>query len=114
MIITIIINIICTFLMENIKKCGINVYNLYCLFNEHGLCNDLAKVNVNYWYFINYDKLLDCEYKFNGKLLDIATAYCGMGHYKILSYIPATDKFCFRIDGGSNDYMRLDNYNSFM
>jgi len=40
------------------------------------------------------------------KMLDIAYLSLGMGHVVVLSYIPKTDNFCVRSDGGSNGYER--------
>lgn len=41
---------------------------------------------------------------YNGKMIDVGNNYLGMGHVLVLSYIPATDNFIFRRDGGSNGY----------
>jgi len=41
---------------------------------------------------------------YHGKMIDVGNNYLGMGHYLVLSYIPATDNFIFRRDGGSNGY----------
>ena len=47
------------------------------------------------------------------KMLDIALSYRGMGHIVVIAYIPDTDKFFFRHDGGSNGYERVDYYDQY-
>jgi hypothetical protein len=41
---------------------------------------------------------------YHGKMIDVGNNYLGMGHVLVLSYIPATDNFIFRRDGGSNGH----------
>jgi hypothetical protein len=64
---------------------------------------------TDYWTFFSVNDLKK-EKDFN-KMINIGSKYQGMGWYISIAYIPETDNFCFRIDGGSNDYDRLDNYN---
>lgn len=39
-----------------------------------------------------------------GKMICVGNHYLGMGHVLVIDYIPATDKFIFRRDGGSNGF----------
>lgn len=44
-------------------------------------------------------------------IIDIGFKYQGMGHIKIIFYDPTLNKLFYRLDGGSNNYDRQDNYN---
>lgn len=72
---------------------------------------------VNDWCFFSVKEIDSMMKKHsdqtNKKMIDIALTYCGMGHVIILSYIPNTDKFFFRQDGGANGYEREDNYDRY-
>jgi hypothetical protein len=72
---------------------------------------------VNKWTFLSAIEI-DTYMKGYGnsekiKMIDIAIYYCGMGHILVLAYIPNTDKFFFRFDGGSNVYDREEYYNKY-
>ena len=43
-------------------------------------------------------------------ICDLATAYLGMGHIIVLSWDRVNNAFFLRLDGGSNDYDRKDNW----
>jgi hypothetical protein len=46
-------------------------------------------------------------------LYDIALTYLGLGHILVISYHPKSERFFFRMDGGSNGYDREANYNKY-
>lgn len=50
---------------------------------------------------------------YEGKMIDVGTCYLGMGHFIMISYVPATDNFIFRRDGGSNGLEAEDYYNKY-
>ena len=50
---------------------------------------------------------------FNGKMYDVFIIYAGMGWVKAFYYVPLTNMFGFRMDGGSNGYDREENYKEY-
>jgi hypothetical protein len=39
---------------------------------------------------------------YSGEMIDVAINYLGMGYVMVISYVPDTDMFIFRHDGGSD------------
>ena len=65
------------------------------------------------FYFSPANNILEGEDVYGGKFIDIAWRYRGMGHVIVLAYIPKTNNFFFRNDGGSNDYDRADHFKTY-
>jgi hypothetical protein len=63
--------------------------------------------------FLSANEILQREDVYGGKFIDIAIMYHGMGHVIVLAYIPKTNNFFFRNDGGSNDYDRADYFKTY-
>lgn len=78
---------------------------------------DVTKPDIGisnlHWDFLSANQIKDGIENFGTKMIDIGIRYHGMGWYTAISYIPKTDNFCFRRDGGSNDYDRRDNYEKY-
>ena len=70
---------------------------------------------IENWTFFSIKKILEL-YKYYiendiNNIVDLGFIYIGMGHIKIVYYNKITEKIYFRIDGGSNDYDRMANFN---
>lgn len=64
------------------------------------------------WRFMSVHEIAERQHAYS-KMLDVATMYQGMGWCKVLSYIPKTDMFCVRMDGGSSDHDRLNCFGTY-
>ena len=87
--------------------------NINDFFINHQAFN--KEIYVNNYTFISITKILDL-YKYYkndniDNIIDIGFIYEGMGWIKVIYYNTKFNKLFFRIDGGSNGYDRLDNYN---
>ncbi|VBB17703.1 hypothetical protein YASMINEVIRUS_166 [Yasminevirus sp. GU-2018] len=69
--------------------------------------------SVNPWMFLSVNEVSERQDVYAGKMIDIAIKYCGMGHVLVIAYVPATDKFVVRRDGGSNGYEREAYYTEY-
>lgn len=67
------------------------------------------------WTFFSIKKILELNkyYIENtiNNIVDLGFIYHGMGHIKVVYYNKITKKIHFRMDGGSNDYDRMANFN---
>lgn len=67
------------------------------------------------WTFFSITKILElvkhyASHNINN-IIDLGFIYHGMGHVKVVYYNKITKKIHFRMDGGSNDYDRIANFN---
>ena len=67
------------------------------------------------WTFFSIIKILElvkhyASHNINN-IVDLGFIYHGMGHVKVVYYNKITKKIHFRMDGGSNDYDRMANFN---
>ena len=73
------------------------------------------EIYINEYTFYSIKKILELSqfYKNNNitNIIDIGFTYQGMGWIKVIYYNTKFNKLFFRMDGGSNDFDRLDNYN---
>jgi hypothetical protein len=73
------------------------------------------EIYINEYTFFSIKKILELSqfYKNNNitNIIDIGFTYQGMGWIKVIYYNTKFNKLFFRMDGGSNDFDRLDNYN---
>ena len=65
-----------------------------------------------YYTFMTLNEILKRKVNYEN-LYDIALRYHGMGHILLISYHPKSERFFFRMDGGSNGYDREYNYNKY-
>ena len=70
---------------------------------------------IENWTFFSITKILELvkhyiENNINN-IVDLGFMYHGMGHVKVVYYNKITKKIYFRMDGGSNDYDRMANFN---
>jgi len=72
---------------------------------------------INSWTFFSIQKILELNkyYIENtiNNVVDLGFIYHGLGHIKVAFYSINTKKIHFRMDGGSNDYDRIENFNDF-
>jgi len=70
---------------------------------------------IEKWTFFSITKILELvkHYIENdiNNIVDLGFMYYGMGHVKVVYYNKISKKIYFRMDGGSNDYDRMDNFN---
>ena len=73
------------------------------------------EIYLNNYTFISITKILDLyKYYKNDNItniIDIGFIYHGMGWIKVIYYNTKFNKLFFRMDGGSNGDVRLENYN---
>tara|TARA_B100001093_G_scaffold506125_1_gene564536 strand:+ start:1041 stop:1574 length:534 start_codon:yes stop_codon:yes gene_type:complete len=88
--------------------------NINDFFLDHEAYN--KEIYINEYTFFSIKKILDLyEYYKNeniNNIIDIGFIYQGMGWIKVIYYNTKFNKLFFRMDGGSNDLDRLDNYNN--
>lgn len=70
---------------------------------------------IENWTFFSITKILElvkhyANHNINN-IIDLGFMYHGMGHVKVVYYNKITEKIYFRMDGGSNDYDRMANFN---
>jgi hypothetical protein len=70
---------------------------------------------IENWTFFSITKILELvkhyiENNINN-IVDLGFIYHGMGHIKVVYYNKITKQIHFRMDGGSNDYDRMANFN---
>tara|TARA_B100000902_G_scaffold383453_1_gene422348 strand:+ start:217 stop:759 length:543 start_codon:yes stop_codon:yes gene_type:complete len=70
---------------------------------------------IENWTFFSITKILELvkyyiENNINN-IVDLGFMYHGMGHVKVVYYDKISKKIYFRMDGGSNDYDRMANFN---
>ncbi len=67
------------------------------------------------WTFFSITKILELVKHYTShninNIVDLGFIYHGMGHIKVVYYNKLTEKIHFRMDGGSNNYDRMDNFN---
>lgn len=68
---------------------------------------------INDWCFLSAKEIGSREAVYKPKMLDFALQYNGMGHIIVISYIPRTDRFFFRHDGGANYWDREEHYKEY-
>ena len=70
---------------------------------------------IEKWTFFSITKILELHKHYIendiNNIIDLGFMYHGMGHVKVVYYNKITKKIHFRMDGGSNDYDRMDNFN---
>lgn len=66
--------------------------------------------NIENWTFLSANEIKTRQNVYMDKFLDIATRYNGMGWVIVLAYIPETNNFFFRHDGGSSGWDREANF----
>ena len=86
------------------------------LFHIYNLLDSTEREFVYHnFIFCTFDEVIN-KYKIylenkQDKVCDIAYCYHGMGYFVVLTMNTTNGYFFFRIDGGSNDYDRLYNWN---
>lgn len=70
-------------------------------------------ITVDEWNFLSASEIKKRQDVYKGKFLDIATRYHGMGWVIVLAYIPETNNFFFRSDGGSSGWDREANFEAY-
>ena len=74
------------------------------------------EIYINNITFISIKKIINLvkTYKQDSinNIIDLGFIYDGMGWIKVIYYNTKFNKLFFRMDGGSNDYDRLENYNN--
>ena len=99
-------------IMDEFKMLRLPI-NLNDFFINHQAFN--KEIYINEYTFLSIKKILDLvkSYKNDNidNIIDIGFIYEGMGWIKVIYYNTKFNKLFFRIDGGSNGYDRLDNYN---
>jgi hypothetical protein len=73
------------------------------------------EIYIENWTFFSITKILElvkhyASHNINN-IVDLGFIYHGMGHVKVVYYNKITKKIHFRMDGGSNDYDRMANFN---
>lgn len=70
---------------------------------------------IENWTFFSITKILELVKHYTShninNIVDLGFIYHGMGHIKVVYYNKITKKIHFRMDGGSNDYDRIANFN---
>jgi hypothetical protein len=70
---------------------------------------------IENWTFFSITKILELVKHYAthniNNIVDLGFMYHGMGHVKVVYYNKISKKIHFRMDGGSNDYDRMDNFN---
>ena len=82
-------------------------------FYENFLSDYDAKPLINKWYFFSINELISHQNNFNGKFIDVAEWFDSTGLIICMAYIPKTDKFFFRIDGGIDQFSQNFNYDKY-
>ena len=87
--------------------------NINDFFLDHEAFN--KEIYINEYTFLSIKKILElveCYKNDNiNNIIDIGFIYEGMGWIKVIYYNTKFNKLFFRMDGGSNNYDRLENYN---
>lgn len=65
-----------------------------------------------YYTFMTLNEIIERKNNYEN-FIDIALKYLGLGHILLISYHIKSNKFFFRMDGGSNGYDRENNYNKY-
>ena len=65
-----------------------------------------------YYTFMTLNEIIERKNNYEN-FIDIALKYQGLGHILLISYHIKSNKFFFRMDGGSNGYDRENNYNKY-
>lgn len=79
----------------------------------HGITDPDHGFVINGWCFLSANEIESREKNYEYKMVDIAVKYQGMGHVLVISYIPETDRFFFRQDGGSSYHDRERYYTKY-
>ena len=70
---------------------------------------------IENWTFFSITKILELVKYYTShninNIVDLGFMYHGMGHVKVVYYNKISKKIYFRMDGGSNDYDRMANFN---
>jgi len=70
---------------------------------------------IENWTFFSITKILELHTHYTShninNIVDLGFIYHGMGHIKVVYYNKISKKIHFRMDGGSNDYDRIANFN---
>ena len=70
---------------------------------------------IENWTFFSITKILELVKHYAthniNNIVDLGFMYHGMGHIKVVYYNKISKKIYFRMDGGSNDYDRIANFN---
>jgi len=82
-------------------------------FYENFLSDHDAKPLINKWYFFSINELLSQQHDFKDKFIDVAEWFDSTGLIIRMAYIPKTDKFFFRIDGGIDQFSRQFNHDKY-
>lgn len=73
------------------------------------------EIYINNWTFFSLEKImsLDEAYKKHNinNIIDLGYTYHGMGWIVVVFYYIENKKLYFRMDGGSNNYDRIENFN---
>ena len=80
--------------------------------NNNGIDREIY---IKHWSLLSLEKILglDSTYKESGieNVIDLGYMYHGMGWVIVVFYYIKTGKLYFRMDGGSNGYDRMENFN---
>ena len=107
------LNIVNTDDENNLNDFEINFMHKYNFCTELKIIYDILGNNkelqiMNYTFF-TLENIIDKENNYE-YFLDLALAYNGLGHIKVLGMCKETGKIFVRNDGGSNSYERQNNY----
>ena len=88
-----------------------NIKNIYEVLGD-----PKKEIYINAWTIMSLDEALE-RYNYictqgQSNVFDIGYKYAGMGYIDILSCDLTNHLLFYRVDGGSNDYDRLDNLNN--
>lgn len=80
--------------------------------NNNGIDREIY---IKDWTFFSLEKILSLDemYKLSkiNNIIDLGYIYHGMGWVVVAFYCISQEKIYFRMDGGSNNYDRIDNFN---
>jgi hypothetical protein len=80
--------------------------------NNNGIAREIY---LESWTFLSLEKILDLDSTYRESkitnIIDLGYTYHGMGWVVVAFYYIPQKKIYFRMDGGSNGYDRLDNFN---
>ncbi len=75
--------------------------------------NGQSEFAIGGWTFLSLDEVKRRFVMHHSKFYSVAVFYRGMGHVNMIGYIPSTQNFFMRPDGGSNDYDREAYYEEY-
>lgn len=68
----------------------------------------LSGTTMGDWYFLESEDV-SRRAALRNHMIPLAIQYAGLGHFRVLEYVPHKEGFFIHLDGGSNGYDRADN-----